>query len=168
MALRLYRVSPSLKRKVFGGRQRGGTLRREAINRQFVSLQKPGIGPQSPTDSGTDPKYNMKTNFIKINWLTGLALGALLFLGFQPASAADKLKALIVDGQNNHDWRTTTPILQAALESSGRFTVDVATSPRPGQSMEDFKPDFSKYSVIILNYNGEIWPAATKAAFEGH
>jgi len=31
--------------------------------------------------------------------------------------------------------------------------------------MEDFNPDFSKYSVIILNYNGDNWPAATKTAF---
>jgi type 1 glutamine amidotransferase len=111
----------------------------------------------------------MKTNSVKINWLSGLALGALLFLSFQPATAADKLKALIVDGQNNHDWRATTPILQAALESSGRFTVDVATSPAgQGQSMEAFKPDFSKYSVIILNYNGADWPAATRTAFEDY
>lgn len=110
----------------------------------------------------------MKTNFVKINWASNLALGALLFLGLQPATAADKLKALIVDGQNNHNWRATTPILQAALESSGRFTVDVATSPLPNQSMEDFKPDFSKYSVIVLNYNGDDWSAATKTAFEGY
>ncbi len=108
------------------------------------------------------------TNFVKIYWLSGLALGALLSLGIQPAAAADKLKALIVDGQNNHNWRATTPILQAALESSGRFTVDVATSPRQGQSMEDFKPEFSKYSVIILNYNGDAWSAATMTAFENY
>jgi uncharacterized protein len=110
----------------------------------------------------------MKTNSVKINWLSGLVLGALLFLSFQPATAADKLMALIVDGQNNHDWRATTPILQATLKNSGRFTVDVATSPPQGQSMEDFKPDFSKYNVIILNYNGADWPAATKTAFEDY
>jgi type 1 glutamine amidotransferase len=110
----------------------------------------------------------MKINSGKINWLSVLALGALLFLSVQPATAADKLKALIIDGQNNHNWRATTPILQAALESSGRFTVDVATSPPEHQSLADFKPDFSKYSVIVLNYNGDDWSAATKAAFEDY
>lgn len=45
------------------------------------------------------------------------------------AHAAEKLRALIVDGQNNHDWRHTTPILKWILEESGRFTVDVATAP---------------------------------------
>src|SRR5208283_6216076 len=29
-------------------------------------------------------------------------------------------------------------------------------------------PDFSKYSVIILNYNGDNWPAATMTAFEDY
>jgi len=47
------------------------------------------------------------------------------------ACAADsaKLKVLIVDGQNNHAWATTTPLLKAILEQTGRFTVDVSTSP---------------------------------------
>jgi type 1 glutamine amidotransferase len=110
----------------------------------------------------------MKSNFAKMNWLRGLALGTLLSLIALPAAAADKLKALIVDGQNNHNWRVTTPILQAALESSGRFNVDVVTSPPHGQSMADFKPEFAKYSVIILNYNGDDWAAATKTTFEAY
>lgn len=42
---------------------------------------------------------------------------------------ADKLKALILDGQNNHDWRSTTPVIKAILEDSGRFSVEVSTSP---------------------------------------
>src|SRR5689334_11385300 len=76
------------------------------------------------------------------------------------------LRALIIDGQNNHDWKTTTPLLKKALESSGRFkTVDVATAPPAGQIISDFKPDFSKYDVVISNYNGERWPAATEKAF---
>ena len=96
-----------------------------------------------------------------------LLLGSLA----QPAARADspkpaKIKALIVDGQNNHDWQKTTPILKAALESSGLFTVDVATSPPHGQKMDDFRPDFAKYGVVVSNYNGDEWSEATKKAFE--
>ena len=101
-----------------------------------------------------------------MTWLSFLALGALLLFSVQSATAAGKLKALIIDGQNNHNWRATTPILHAALESSGRFTVDVATTPPNSEGMDAFKPDFSKYKVIILNYNGAYWSDATKAAFE--
>jgi uncharacterized protein len=46
------------------------------------------------------------------------------------AVSSAKLKVLIVDGQNNHLWATTTPMLKKILEDSGRFTVDVSTTPR--------------------------------------
>lgn len=50
-----------------------------------------------------------------------------------PAIAADPIKVLILDGQNNHNWRATTPLLKAALEETKLFTVDVATAPqKPG------------------------------------
>jgi uncharacterized protein len=76
------------------------------------------------------------------------------------------IKALIIDGQNNHDWKKTTPILKAALESSGLFAVDVATSPPQGKSLDGFQPEFANYGVLVSNYNGEDWPATTKKAFE--
>ena len=44
-------------------------------------------------------------------------------------AAPAQLKALILDGQNNHSWATTTPLLKRILEDTGRFTVDVSTSP---------------------------------------
>jgi len=102
--------------------------------------------------------------------LPALLCWAALFPPSAPGQAAApqpaRLKALIVDGQNNHPWRQTTPILKAALESSGRFTVEVATSPPQGQSLAGFKPDFAKYEVIVSNYNGQDWPEATRQALE--
>ncbi len=99
-----------------------------------------------------------------------VVLPAAFFLATLASRAEDlpKLKALIIDGQNNHDWRTTTPILAAALKSSGRFKVEVATTPASGESLDGFKPDFSAYQVVVLNYNGADWPAATKSAFENY
>ncbi len=76
------------------------------------------------------------------------------------------LKALIVDGQNNHDWKSTTPVLKSLLEDTGLFVVDVATTPRSRQPMDSFKPDFSKYNVIVANYTGDNWPQETQDAFE--
>jgi uncharacterized protein len=82
------------------------------------------------------------------------------------AAATAPLKALIVDGQNNHNWRETTPILKKQLEETGLFTVDVATSPAKGQDMSGFKPDFAAYNVVVTNYNGDEWSEATMTAFE--
>src|SRR5678816_305346 len=74
------------------------------------------------------------------------------------------LRALIVDGQNNHDFKSTTPHLKKMLEETGLFTVDVATSPGKGGDMSTFKPKFADYRVIISNYNGEPWSPETQQA----
>jgi type 1 glutamine amidotransferase len=86
-----------------------------------------------------------------------------------PAGAAEKLKLLIVDGQNNHNWKAMTPPMKAALEKTGRFTVDVVTSPdrkAPQEAWRDFKPDFAKYDVVLSNYNGQAWPNAVNQSLE--
>lgn len=79
---------------------------------------------------------------------------------------AQPWKALIIDGQNNHDWQATTPVLRRLLEDTGLFQVDVSTSPPKGQGMEDFKPEFKKYRLVVSNYNGEDWAAETRRSFE--
>lgn len=79
------------------------------------------------------------------------------------AIANPALKALIIDGQNNHNWKETTPLIKKALEETGLFSVDVATAPSGDTA--GFKPNFANYNVIVSNYNGAAWPEDTKAAF---
>ena len=79
---------------------------------------------------------------------------------------AAPLGVLIVDGQNNHAWATTTPLLRAILEQDGRCKVDVATSPAKGSNLSAFAPKFSDYQVVVSNYNGELWGEAMRDAFE--
>ena len=61
--------------------------------------------------------------------LSRLALVALAAaaLAHSPAPADDKpegkIKVILIDGQNNHNWRATTPLLKKELEDSGRFSV---------------------------------------------
>lgn len=93
----------------------------------------------------------------------GLAALA-LWTATTTATSAAKLKALIVDGQNNHNWRATTPLLKKQLEQTGLFTVDVATSPKKGQDMSGFQPEFTAYDVVVDNYNGDPWPEDTQKA----
>jgi len=90
----------------------------------------------------------------------------LLLFALPFANAAEPMKALIIDGQNNHDWKTTTPLLKKYLEQTGLFTVDVATTPPKGQPMDSFAPNFSAYRVVVLNYNGDSWPESVNQAFE--
>lgn len=92
---------------------------------------------------------------------TYFALMPLAAFGSAPAP----LKALIVTGQNNHDWKLTTPLLQKALTDTGRFTVEVIIAPPKSSDMSSFRPAFSDFSVVISNYTGDAWPTATKSAF---
>ena len=93
-------------------------------------------------------------------------IASLVLIASSFTLAAAPLKVLIVNGQNNHAWRETTPQLKKILEESGRFTVDVATSPAKGEDMSTFKPNFAAYNVVVSNYNGDPWSAETSAAFE--
>jgi uncharacterized protein len=87
---------------------------------------------------------------------------ALVFAAAAPA-AEPPYKVLLIDGQNNHNWKATTPLLKKILESGGMFTVDVATTPPKGT--EGFEPKFENYAVVVSNYNGEPWPRKTEQAF---
>jgi type 1 glutamine amidotransferase len=92
------------------------------------------------------------------------------FVLISEAFAAPHLHALIIDGQNNHNWQATTPVLQRILADTGLFQVDVITTPPKGGDFSSFHPEFAKYQVVISNYNdfggGTVWPAEVQSAFE--
>ncbi len=117
-----------------------------------------------------------------------------------------KLRALIVDGQNNHGiWPKTTAMMKDYLLQTGIFEVEVARTkfvwqgphndgdPNLGKEKRqqllskypeggniefvetdkptvdpDFKPDFSKYDVVISNFGwmAAPWPEETQKSFE--
>jgi len=105
-------------------------------------------------------------------YLTSIAV--LLTMNALFAAADEKIKVLIIDGQNNHDWRATTPVIKRFLEDSGRFSVDVSShlkeGDKPGNVKETtpFPPDLARYSVVVSNYNGKPWPEAFQQSFEEH
>jgi type 1 glutamine amidotransferase len=156
-----------------------------------------------------------------LGWAALFAVLGLGTAGFAQEKAGSTIRVVIIDGQNNHAWKATTPVLKKALEDCGRFRVDVATTPeKPRQpqqpkepkepllkskepttkdeanykaelakykndlakypaalaaykedlakypaaqaaykeAMPKFRIDFSKYDVVVSNYNGESWP----------
>ncbi len=82
---------------------------------------------------------------------------------FASQAADPKIKVLIVDGQNNHKWAETTPMLKAILDKAGIFEVSVATTPP--KDTKGFAPKFSDYQVVS-NYTGAEWPQETQKAFD--
>jgi type 1 glutamine amidotransferase len=93
-------------------------------------------------------------------WALGFALAA------AGAGSADepKIRVLLLDGQNNHNWKATTPVLKKTLETTGRFDVAVVTAPQ-GKTLTDFEPKFSDFQVVVSNYNGALWPEPVRQAF---
>jgi hypothetical protein len=82
---------------------------------------------------------------LKLCAVSALLLGA---ISLAPAQAPPpKIQALIITGQNGHDWRATTPVLRKLLEDTGRFEVRVTEEFR-GAGPETLAP----YDVVILNY----------------
>ena len=116
----------------------------------------------------------------------------LLLASFSQAQTNAPIKALIIDGQNNHGaWPKTTMMVKKYLEDTKRYSVDIARTKFTWQGDDllakyplndgvvreakksavadpDFKPDFSKYNVVINNFGfgAAAWPEETKVAFE--
>jgi len=84
---------------------------------------------------------------------------------------ADPIPVLLVDGQSGgpyHAWQLTTAVLKKELEDAGIFSVTVATSPKFGEDFSAFRPEFSKYRVIVLNYDAPDWPADLREQLENY
>ncbi len=102
-------------------------------------------------------------------------------------SAADPMKALIIDGQNNHGaWPKTTFMMKKYLEDTKLFTVDIArtafttngeallkefplegfdsTPTKSAKTDPNFRPEFAKYDVVISNFGhgAASWPEETQ------
>src|SRR5262245_47192926 len=109
-----------------------------------------------------------------------LALAALLLV-HMPTRAQQpppRLSVLIVDGMNNHDWQRATRVLRDILRSSGRFTVDVSTTPpttQPVEAWNSWHPAFDRYDVVLSNFNGghvpgkgARWPREVQDSLESY
>ena len=93
---------------------------------------------------------------------TPLAFFFAILLAF-PLFAAKKapIRVLLIDGQNNHNWKATTPVMVDALQQGEAFEVTVSTTPPKKSDADAWKkwsPAFKDFDVTLSNYNGELWP----------
>ncbi len=102
--------------------------------------------------------------------LLGLLAG-----GAVRAQSGPKIRALIVDGFSNHDWRKTTAFLRDTLSATGLFEVEVSTSPDEPDSpaWASWRPDFRAYDLVLQNSNNiqrpELrWPREVELALESY
>jgi len=85
--------------------------------------------------------------------------------------AAAPVPVMLLDGESGgpyHDWQRVTPVLKKILDETGLFAVTIVTAPAATGVLATFTPEFSKYQVVVMNYDApdERWPASLKASFE--
>ena len=99
-------------------------------------------------------------------WFAAVAILLGLALSVQPAAP---IRVMILDGQSGgpyHAWRQVSAVLQKELEEAGLFQVDIVTAPESGGDFSNFKPDFTRYGVVVFNYDAPDWPGSLKSSFE--
>lgn len=121
-------------------------------------------------------------------------LNYILLLLTISSCAQTKLKALIIDGQNNHAvWPKSTLMMKQYLEETGLFKVDIQRTKNVWKAEREkdfltlantgdvtlveepttdasFSPNFSDYDVVVSNFGWRAapWPEATQKAFEAY
>jgi len=89
--------------------------------------------------------------------------------GTAPADVpADQIKVLLIGGQNNHDWKRSTPFMQGILEKAGHFKVAVNHAPEinaPQSAWDAWQPKFKGFDCVVSDYNGQMWPDRIKQEF---
>jgi type 1 glutamine amidotransferase len=91
------------------------------------------------------------------------AAGLLTF--FSACKNETGYKTLIITGQNNHNWKASSPILKQILDETGLFSSEIMITPGKGEDMKTFNPDFTKYKLVVIDYNGDSWSEKTNSAF---
>ena len=75
------------------------------------------------------------------------------------------IKTLIITGQGDHNWEASSPVLKQILDETGMFSCKILTAPGKGSDMSGFTSDFSKYKLVVIDYNGNQWPEKTRDSF---
>jgi hypothetical protein len=105
----------------------------------------------------------IKTIMKKHHLLLIFAAGLLTF--FSACKNETGYKTLIITGQNNHNWKASSPILKQILDETGLFSSEIMITPGKGEDMKTFNPDFTKYKLVVIDYNGDSWSEKTNSAF---
>ena len=78
------------------------------------------------------------------------------------------IKVMIIGGQNNHDWKKSTPFMKRLLNKAGHVDAVVNNAPSqkaPKQQWDAWRPKFKDFGCVILDYNGQMWPERVQKDF---
>ena len=99
-----------------------------------------------------------------------MSLALLASAGYS-GQADGPIRVMLLDGESAgayHQWALVTSVLRQQLDETGLFEVSVVTAPPAGGDFTAFRPEFSRYDAVVLNYDAPDarWPEGLRASFE--
>jgi len=75
-------------------------------------------------------------------------LSLAILLASPLGAEAHPVRVLLITGQNNHNWKQTTPLIAESLDATNRFEVEVV------EKFEAFSPErLDEFDVILSHWN---------------
>jgi len=115
-----------------------------------------------------------KIVFFLLGSILGLASGTTSFQASlrgtrpsPPGAGPRQIRILILSGENNHDWESTSPKLEAILKKSSRFNVDITETPAllTDRFLEPYDIVLSNWNVFGLEPAVTGWPDEARRAY---
>ncbi len=106
-----------------------------------------------------------------LTWTVSVAILILAVLAprVRPQAPAPQglIRVLILSGQNNHDWRSTTPKLVEILKEGGKFAVQVTNDPGAlaPEALASYDVLLSNWNAFGLDPKASAWPKPTRTAY---
>jgi type 1 glutamine amidotransferase len=83
------------------------------------------------------------------------------------APGQTKIRTLLITCEGGSHWLTGgSDAIRQILENSDLFTTDLVVAPSQDDDLASFSPDFGKYDLVVMNYDGKTWPEQTRNNFE--
>jgi hypothetical protein len=90
-----------------------------------------------------------------------IILAAIMIAMMPSCQKTGGIKTLIVTGQSDHSWMVSSEAIKQILDETGLFSTRVLISPAKGEDISRFNPKFAKYDLVVIDYEGDMWPEQT-------
>jgi uncharacterized protein len=94
-----------------------------------------------------------------------LILGIAFICGaFESCNNSSTYKTLLITGQGRSDWKASSEAIKQILDETGLFSTVIYNYPEQGEDASKLLAEFSKYKLVVIDFNGDKWLTANSRA----